>query len=149
MFANLVRIAMEIEARVIASYSPLPSEPDVREFNDWVIATGRELVLPRVVADSLEFAKGETAHGSFGIQEPTGPTADINEIELIVVPALAVDSQGNRLGKGKGYYDRALAELDCPKFAVVFDGEVVDQLPVEPHDQKVSGVVSPSAINYF
>ncbi|MEY4990202.1 MAG: hypothetical protein RIS08_428 [Actinomycetota bacterium] len=140
---------METQAKVIASYSPLKSEPDVREFNDWVIATGRELLLPRVISDFLEFAKGETAPGSFGLQEPSGTAVSLDEIELIFVPALAVDSQGNRLGKGKGYYDRVLGELDCPKFAVIFDGEFFEQLPTEPHDQKVSGAVSPLAINYF
>ncbi len=149
LFANLVRIAMETQAQVIASYSPLKSEPDVREFNDWAIATGRELLLPRVATDRLEFAAGETAHGAFGLQEPTGVAVNLGEVELILVPALAVDSRGYRLGKGKGYYDRILGEMECPKFAVIFDGEFFDQLPVEAHDQKVSGAVSPLAINYF
>lgn len=140
---------METQAHVIASYSPLQSEPDVREFNDWVLATGRELLLPRVVSDSLEFAKGQTTPGSFGLQEPTDSAESLGKIELILVPALAVDSHGNRLGKGKGYYDRVLGEISCPKFAVIFDGEFFEELPVEAHDQKVAGAVSPLAINYF
>jgi 5-formyltetrahydrofolate cyclo-ligase len=149
LFANLVRIAMECEAQVIASYSPQQTEPDVTEFNNWVIATGRELLLPRVKSDSLEFAAGETTVGAYGLQEPNGMAVDTDLIELVLVPALAVDSSGNRLGKGKGYYDRVLGLVHCPKFAVIFEDEFVEQLPVEPHDQKVSGVVSPTAINYF
>ena len=140
---------METQAKVIASYSPLKSEPDVREFNDWVLATGRELLLPRVVSDFLEFAKGQMTPGSLGLQEPTGNAESLGKIELILVPALAVDSHGNRLGKGKGYYDRVLGEISCPKFAVIFDGEFFEQLPIEAHDQKVAGAVSPLAINYF
>ncbi len=149
LLANLVRIAMETNANLIASYSPMASEPDVTEFNEWAVATGRELVLPRVTNESLEFARGETASGAYGLKEPIGQSVNPAQIELIIVPALAVDALGYRLGKGKGYYDRVLGELTCPKFAVIFDGEYFERLPVESHDERVSGVVSPSAINYF
>ena len=149
LLANLVRIAMETQARVIASYSPQGSEPNVTEFNDWVIATGRELLFPRVIGDTLEFASGTLRQGSLGIKEPAGVTRDLSELELILVPALAVDAAGFRLGKGKGYYDRVLGNIECPKFAVIFDDEFFEQLPVEAHDQRVSGAISPSAINYF
>ena len=66
-------------------------------------------------------------------------------IDLILVPALAVDRSGNRLGKGKGFYDRFLAECNHPKLiAVVFDDEVFDSIPTEPFDKPVDGVVTPS-----
>ena len=140
---------METQAQVIASYAPQHSEPDVSEFNDWVVATGRELLLPRVVGGTLEFASGDLRQGSFGISEPDGKTRNLSELELVLVPALAVDAAGNRLGKGRGYYDRVLGDIRCPKFAVIFDAEFFDQLPQESHDQRVSGAISPSAINYF
>jgi 5-formyltetrahydrofolate cyclo-ligase len=140
---------MEFEAKTIASYAPLSTEPDVSEFNDWVVATGRALCLPRVVGANIEFAIGETAPGVFAISEPLGDAVEPDAIDLVLVPALAIDADGNRLGKGKGYYDRALGAFKCPKFAVIFDSEYLEQLPSEKHDQPVDGAISPSAINYF
>lgn len=140
---------MELGATKVASYQSLQSEPDTSEFNAWVIATGRTLLLPRIENDDLVFASGEVALGAFGIQEPSGAAVNLNSLDLILVPALAIDASGNRLGKGKGFYDRALAKIECPKFAVIFDAEYLESLPTESHDQKVDGAISPSAINYF
>lgn len=140
---------MEFEATTIASYAPLSNEPDVSEFNNWLIATGRTLCLPRVIGSNIEFAVGETTQGSFSISEPVGLSINPASIDLVLVPALAIDSSGNRLGKGKGYYDRALGSFKCPKFAVIFDSEYLESIPKEDHDQSVDGAISPSAINYF
>jgi 5-formyltetrahydrofolate cyclo-ligase len=63
---------------------------------------------------------------------------------LVLVPALAVDHRGNRLGKGRGFYDRFLAGFSGPCYAVVFDEELLEDVPVDSHDRRVSGVVTPS-----
>jgi 5-formyltetrahydrofolate cyclo-ligase len=87
--------------------------------------------------------------GLFGMPEPVGerlgPIA-INDVDLIVVPAAAVDSHGVRMGWGRGYFDRTLGSMErCPPvYAVVFDGEFVDEVPRERHDQAVDGVVTPT-----
>jgi 5-formyltetrahydrofolate cyclo-ligase len=76
--------------------------------------------------------------------QPTGVTAELAEATLIVLPALAVDRAGNRLGRGAGYYDRALAEMATAlRVAVVFDSEILPALPAEPHDVPVNLAVSP------
>jgi 5-formyltetrahydrofolate cyclo-ligase len=63
---------------------------------------------------------------------------------------LAVDKSGNRLGKGKGFYDRALAQVQgIAKYAVVFDSEILDSIPTESHDVWVTGAVTPTAIHHF
>jgi len=148
--ANLVRLTLELNASVIASYQPLANEPDVAEFNSWVIAMGKTLLLPRISGDELVFASGDLAPGSHGILEPQGEARDISECELILVPALAVDGVGNRLGKGKGYYDRALHSVSgIPRYAVVFDSEVLPTVPAEAHDVWVTGAVTPTAIHHF
>jgi 5-formyltetrahydrofolate cyclo-ligase len=74
-----------------------------------------------------------------------GPTA-IGTAEVVVVPALAVDRNGLRLGRGRGYYDRALrhARPDAVLVALVFDEEFLDEVPAEPHDHRVTAVVTPS-----
>ena len=147
---NLIRLATDFNAKTIASYSSLANEPNVTEFNKWVSSVGRTLLLPRIKGDYLEFAIGQTKPGSFGISEPVGHATSIAEADLILLPALAVDKTGVRLGKGKGYYDRALEQiLSIPKFAVVFKSEIYEELPSEPHDQKVMGAITPTAIHYF
>jgi len=65
------------------------------------------------------------------------------------VPAMAVDFRGNRLGKGKGYYDRALAEAKVKTIAVVFDEEILIEVPSEAHDKKVNAAISPSKLLWF
>mgnify|MGYP006160138765 FL=1 len=148
--ANLVRLVMELDIKVIASYIPLATEPDVSEFNAWVLAMGKTLLLPRIVGDELEFATGDLELGSHQIHEPTGDAADIATAELILLPALAVDGSGNRIGKGKGYYDRALSGVSgIPKYAVVFDSEILPSITAEEHDVWVTGAVTPTAIHHF
>jgi 5-formyltetrahydrofolate cyclo-ligase len=148
--ANLVRLTLELNANVIASYQPLSNEPDVAEFNNWVVAMGKTLLLPRIEGDELVFASGDLQLGSHGILEPQGDGVDISECELLLVPALAVDGVGNRLGKGKGYYDRALYSVTgIPRYAVVFDSEVLPAVPAEAHDVWVTGAVTPTAIHHF
>ena len=148
--ANLVRLALELDVKVIASYQPLATEPDVSEFNAWALAMGKTLLLPRIVGDELEFATGDLISGSHGILEPTGAATEITDAELILLPALAVDAAGNRVGKGKGFYDRTLGNVTgIPKYAVVFDSEVLPAIAAEEHDVWVTGAVTPTAIHHF
>jgi 5-formyltetrahydrofolate cyclo-ligase len=83
-----------------------------------------------------------------GVLEPTGPRFEpsaLSEAGLVLIPALAVDRAGVRLGRGAGYYDRSLvhARLGTALVAVVRDDELVDQLPVEPHDVRMTGALTP------
>jgi 5-formyltetrahydrofolate cyclo-ligase len=92
---------------------------------------------------------GRLAPGRFGLLEPVGPRLGptaIGTADVIVVPALAVARDGVRLGRGGGYYDRALrhARRDAVVVALVFDDELLDALPSEPHDHRVHAVVTPS-----
>ena len=104
---------------------------------DWAVTDGRQ----------------ET-EGLHGMPEPVGdllgPIA-INHVDLIVVPAAAVDRSGMRMGWGRGYFDRTLGSMErCPPvYAVVFDTELVDSVPIEVHDKRVDGVITPSAIVTF
>ncbi|MEY3587304.1 MAG: hypothetical protein RL696_620 [Actinomycetota bacterium] len=148
--SNLVRLALELNAQTIASYVSDPKEPDTSDFNSWVESLGKRLLLPRVSGEDLEFAQGPLTPGSFGLLEPTSEAVLLGEADLILLPALAVDKAGVRLGKGRGFYDRALRAIaGIPLYAVVFDSEIYDQLPSEPHDRKVTGAITPTAIHHF
>lgn len=81
--------------------------------------------------------------GHYGIREPRSPTLiPLQEIDLIVIPGLAFDAQGNRLGRGGGFYDRMLSGFKGARIAVAFDVQILDRIPVDELDQPVHAVVS-------
>jgi 5-formyltetrahydrofolate cyclo-ligase len=90
--------------------------------------------------------RAELVSGEYGILEPSGAHVPIEELDVVVVPALAFDRGGFRLGWGGGYYDRMLATLDenVTTAVVGYDWQLVDELPREPHDQPVQWVITPS-----
>jgi 5-formyltetrahydrofolate cyclo-ligase len=109
-----------------------------------------EVLLPILLADGdLDWARGPDCRPTDrGLLEPTGPrlgTSAVADCDVVLVPALAVDAAGNRLGRGGGSYDRALRRAGGLTIAVLYDGERVDALPTEPHDIPVQAVVTPSS----
>jgi len=145
---QLRSLVAQLGVKTVASYNPLLSEPDVSEFNHEFARYGN-LLLPRVVGDDIEFAFGDLAPGALGISEPTGERFPVDAIELILVPALAIDASGNRLGKGRGFYDRVLKTSVARAVGVVFDGELVDELPVEEHDVSMQYAITPTKLLRF
>lgn len=130
------------------------TEPGTWEFVQHAVARGIRVLLPITRADGLlDWAvaddSGEIAEGMFGLPEPTGevlgPIA-VNDVDLMIIPAAAVDLTGTRLGWGRGYFDKTIGSMEgCPPvYAVVYDSEVLDSLPREVHDQPVNGVVTPT-----
>ena len=150
----LIALAEEVGARSLSCYLSAPDEPDTRDFLAWARERRIRVLLPIARVDGLldwAIADSEDAEdvGLFGMPEPVGellaPTA-INDVDLIVVPAAAVDGRGMRLGWGRGYFDKTLGSMEkCPPvYAVVFDTEVLDEVPRERHDQGVDGAVTPT-----
>jgi 5-formyltetrahydrofolate cyclo-ligase len=139
--------------RAIAAFVPDETEPGHGRLPAAFTQLGTRVLLP-VVPDGngeLRWAvdTGRLAPGRFGLLEPVGPRLGptaIGRADVVVVPALAVARDGARLGRGGGYYDRALrhARADALLVALVFDDELFDDLPVEAHDQRVTAVVTPS-----
>lgn len=135
-------------ARVIASYISYGDEPNTAELNQAIIAAGKKLLLPRMVEvngePGLEWVSwngdGQYLKERGRIFEPIGPAdIDHNQIEVVIVPALRVDSDGYRLGQGGGFYDRALAHLAAWTIALIFPEEISGQpLPHESHDIPVN-----------
>lgn len=145
---ELVAICQRLQAGRIASYLPFGGEPDVSSFNKYCLDARLELLLPVANPDNtlhwVAFDGVTTKTSIFGFAEPHGPTTSLAPVDLMVVPALAIDRAGNRLGKGKGFYDRALVEISAPVVGVVYEHELLDNLPAEAHDHRVDFVVTPS-----
>lgn len=146
-------IAPLVRARRIAAYLSLPSEPGTGPLLEWLLGLGTEVVVPVSNADRtldwVTYVPGEVESGEYGVPEPTGPRlgeAALHRCEVAIVPALAVDHAGNRLGRGAGYYDRALAEFPGVSCALVYDDELRPELPHEPHDLPVDLVLSPGGL---
>lgn len=133
--------------RRVTCYASYGTEPDTGELRRRLSAAGYEVLLPRVSGEHLEWVvdSPDTTVSSMGISEPTGAAVDLLPLRAMLIPALAVTADGDRLGKGGGYYDRVLADLrDVPVVALVEDTDVVDGIPVEAHDMRVHAIVTPT-----
>jgi 5-formyltetrahydrofolate cyclo-ligase len=128
---------------IVSAYAPLANEPGGAGLLDALAATGARILLPVLRDDlDLDWAEytGDLVAGARGMREPTGPRLGVDAIGsagVVVVPAVAVDRRGTRLGRGGGSYDRALARARGLVIALLYPGELIDQLPTEPHDQPV------------
>ena len=141
--------------RSVALYNPIQNEVETREILDHALVTGKNVFFPRFgPEDSLELIKirsaTEFSPGRFGILEPTGEgrLAGRDREELVVfVPGVAFDLRGNRLGRGKGWYDRLIKELGgAILVALAYDFQIVDEIPVEEWDQRVHYVITERSI---
>ncbi len=145
VFASLEKSAAFIMAEKILLYHSLPDELSTLEFIDkW--HSRKSFFLPRVNGVNLEilpYNRSSLRLGAFQIEEPDGDNLhNIDDIELIIVPAIAYDYRGNRVGRGKGYYDRLLADTNATKIGVGYDFQLVDEIDAEPHDVVMDIVVT-------
>lgn len=140
------------EARRILAFIPLPSEPDLMPLLIDHREAGGVVLLPRWHAGSEEYLPavfppgGALVAGPHGVQEPTAsaPWAGDEPLDLVLVPGLAFDRQGCRLGRGRGFYDRLLSRLAAGnRWGVGFDLQVVAEVPREPHDVNLDLVATP------
>lgn len=149
VFAALERTGLFTKARRIMAYHSLPDElPTDDMLHRW--ATRKDLFLPRVNGDELEilpYRADTLSPGAFAIAEPQeGEPVSAESIDLIIVPAVAFDRHGNRLGRGRGFYDRLLATTTATTIGVGYDFQLLDTVPVEPHDRPLDMVATPSEI---
>lgn len=157
--ARLDELVDQQGARSISCFLSTPTEPGTHEFVEAAVARGIRVLLPITRADGLlDWAVAtpgaDIAEGLFGIPEPVGdvlgPIA-LNDVDLLIIPAAAVARDGMRLGWGRGYFDKTLGSMENrpPVYAVVFDSELVDDVPRDIHDQPVTGVVTPTQTRTF
>ena len=140
-------------AGTIAAYYSIGAEPDTRGLVYALWKRGSYVLLPVLRVDGdLDWASYEGPEslvpGPRGLREPSEPPRGVGAVaraDAVLVPALAVDRAGNRLGRGGGSFDRALARVSplVPLIALVYDDEIVDRVPAEHHDVKVRAAVSP------
>ncbi|MFD4578027.1 5-formyltetrahydrofolate cyclo-ligase [Streptomyces sp. NPDC058417] len=153
-------------ARTVAAYVSVGSEPGTLALLDALHARGVRVLLPALLPDddldwgayAGEGSLARVQHGKrMALFEPVGerlgPDA-VTEADVVLLPGLAVDARGMRLGRGGGSYDRVLARLaragtDPSLVVLLYDAEVVEKIPAEPHDRPVRAVVTPSGVRRF
>ncbi|MBR1789534.1 MAG: 5-formyltetrahydrofolate cyclo-ligase [Bacteroidaceae bacterium] len=129
-------------ARTVLLYHALPDEPNLQFLLDEAFVSGKTVLLPVVVGDDLELrlygGSDSLREGAFHIMEPVGevfPPSRYGEIDLALIPGMAFDCEGHRLGRGRGYYDRLLPRLPrAYKLGVCFPFQRLESVPSEPHD---------------
>lgn len=145
VFSRLEKTAAFMLAERIMMYHSLPDELYTHDFlSKW--SGKKRFYLPRVNGVDLEilpYHESRLELGSFHIEEPTGSdVADPSEIELVIVPAVAYDRKGRRLGRGKGFYDRFLKTTKATKIGVGYEFQLFDEIPSEPHDVGMDMVIT-------
>ena len=125
----------------------LPDEVDTHALLDELVAAGKTVLLPKVLDDvTMELrrytGRASLCEGAYHIMEPIGETfTAADQIDIALIPGLAFDAQGHRLGRGKGYYDRFLSAFRGKTIGVCFDFQKVAEVPVDAHDVAVDRVV--------
>lgn len=152
LYRLFIQLPVYQSSQVILSYMPYGKEANVLPINQRILEDGKTLLIPRVKnATDLEAIPVESLNsglvqGAFGIWEPdpVRDPMDPQSIDLVLVPGLAFDRKGNRLGHGKGYYDRFLEKCSPQAFfiGVCHSFQIFDSIPSEVYDRRVHGLLT-------
>ena len=136
----------------ILVFAPLRREPDIWPLVEEALLAGKSVALPRFhpptgkyEACEVKNLQDDIASGHWSIREPRERCAvALNQLDLVLVPGVAFDLHGRRLGRGKGFYDQLLAAMSGTKCGVAFDQQIVREVPIEPHDVHVNCILTPT-----
>ncbi|MBD3417916.1 5-formyltetrahydrofolate cyclo-ligase [Candidatus Micrarchaeota archaeon] len=143
---ELIELPEFREAKVVAFYLPVNGEVDTTEMIKWAHQEGKEVCVPvvhegkrmcMVIYEPLARMK----KGKYRIPEPVGKP-ERHHVDLIVVPGVVFDRRGHRIGMGRGCYDYFLKDKTCVNVGICFGFQLVDEVPVEPHDIAVNIIVT-------
>lgn len=150
IFNKIIKNDIFKEAKTIAIYKNIKSEVDTTELIKYSLNMGKIIALPKVEENELKFYKINSIcenleKSKFGIEEPRkeiGNFVENNIIDLVIVPGICFDLEKNRLGFGKGYYDRFLKQKDFKTIGICFDEQIVKGLPIDNNDVKVKRIIT-------
>lgn len=150
---RLTRQSIWSEAATVLFYAPMGPELDVWPLVAEALANGKQVLLPRFTEASQTYQAcriadlaGDIAPGKFGIRESAShcEVLALNRLDLVLVPGLAFDPHGRRLGRGKGFYDRLLSAVRGVRCGVAFDEQLLPEVPAEPHDVLLNCILTPT-----
>jgi 5-formyltetrahydrofolate cyclo-ligase len=151
--ALLARQEVWREAKAVFFYAALPNEVDLGALLERALAEGKAVALPRFSTETgdyeacqIENFSRDCAAGKFGVREPAArcPIFPLKRLDLALVPGVGFDAAGHRLGRGKGYYDRLLADVPGNRCGVAFDEQMTSEIPTEAHDITLDYIITPT-----
>jgi 5-formyltetrahydrofolate cyclo-ligase len=151
--ARLRTLAVWRAAQSVLMFAPLTDEPDLWPLLREALTAGKSVAVPSFVPGSNVYVarrigdlERDVVVGKFGVREAADGCAEIplNQLDLVLVPGVAFDARGRRLGRGKGFYDRLLADVCGSKCGVAFDEQLVATVPVGPLDIPLNCILTPT-----
>ena len=142
---SLLALALKQDLKRIGCYLSFGSEPATDSFIELARSRGIEIACPRIQPDGqmvMAVVESKTTQSALGFREPTGEVIDPKDLDLIIVPALAIDYEGQRLGRGAGFFDRYLENYKGVTVGLVYDAEFLPKVPTLVHDRPVSQVIT-------
>jgi 5-formyltetrahydrofolate cyclo-ligase len=140
-----------LQAKVVGAYFALGSEVTTELIIERAKTVGKKIALPRVEEDNIIFYELSSIkfliRGRFGIMEPP-PYGHISDIDILVVPGIAFDKKGNRLGYGKGYYDRLLSGKRTFSIGLAYSFQLLENLPYDRYDKRLDAIASEDGLHY-
>jgi 5-formyltetrahydrofolate cyclo-ligase len=155
IMGKLSKMPEMLNAQTIMLYMPINNEVDTTETIAKLIAKGKKILVPStlktekkmIAAEIKSFS--ELERGAFGVLEPKKESlreVPPENIELVLVPGVAFDEEGDRIGYGHGYYDRFLKLVKAPVIGLAYDFQIVDKITSNSHDSKVTKIITPSKV---
>jgi 5-formyltetrahydrofolate cyclo-ligase len=146
--SHILKLSLYRQSKTIACFIPLPDEPDIWSVIRDAWKCGKTVVVPRIQGSELSFKKITSGDdldiGRYGIREPNSstPSLPLRFIDTCFIPGQAFDIKGNRLGRGKGYYDKILRGVKNPTIGICYGFRLIDSLPHESYDITVIGIIT-------
>lgn len=151
---KLLDLPLISQAFCVYCYASFHGEAGTWNFMEALLKQGKYIAVPKVKGKQLEFyaisGKKDLEEGVMGIMEPKSTCLKICDPEApVIVPGVAFDKEGNRLGYGGGYYDRFFErEPSHPRLGIAYDFQMLDRIPAEPHDKRVHRIITPKGLDW-
>ena len=150
IYQNLKQVDSYINSHNIACYFSIGSEIDTYDIMLDILKQGKNILLPKIVDNNLKFYVipdlGKLEKGEFGIMVPKDSCKEMEKIDCILIPTIGISRSGDRLGYGKGYYDKFLSSIDAVKIALTYSKQIVKSVPTESHDIKIDLIITEDEI---
>ena len=150
IYQNLKQVDSYINSHNIACYFSIGSEIDTYDIMLGILEQGKNMLLPKIVDNNLEFYVvpnlEKLEKGTFDIMEPKDSCKKAENIDCILVPTIGISKSGDRLGYGRGYYDKFLSSTGAVKISLTYSKQIVKSIPNESHDIKIDLIITEDEI---
>lgn len=149
IFNKIINDELFNSSKVIGIYYSLPSEVDTHTLIEYALSIGKVVCLPKIVKDEMKFYKIDYGtrlkKSKFGVLEPPSKKVNlilVDDIDLLIVPGICFDINRNRIGFGKGYYDKYISNHYINTIGICFSEQIIDHIKTDKHDVKVNKLIT-------